>query len=455
MSLLSPEIETIFELPVPRELCGMDRGEFTDFESRQPGLGYSVAYSSNDGQLTVYIYDGGDPNVSSDLRSDATLTRFKSELADILSNDARPGHSAELRKKFEMTHVEDFGPDFLGALIKGSDAQGAYDWDSFYLLGAKNQKLVKLRGTARLGVDLFDLWFQEISAAYVRLLWPERVEQYRRDRTPPIDAAPAQSTQVLLTGAAQGDRRAMSELADRYFKGEGGEARDLMQAAYWTKCAADRGNVHAQFNIGLSFSIGDGVMPDASEAAKWYRLAADQGHPQAQFNLGKAYADGEGVLPNLTEAVRWYRLAADQGYAPAQTNLGYAYSNGAGIGPDPTEAIMWYLCAAKQGYPEAQLNLADAYSRGRHVPQDPAKAAAWYRLAAEQGNAQAQLNLGVACATGDGVRRNLAKAYLWFFRAAELGLALAARNRDLAETDMTPFEFEAAQSLVEEWKRRR
>ena len=72
MSLLSPEIETIFELPVPRELCGMDRGEFTDFESRQPGLGYSVAYSSNDGQLTVYIYDGGDPNVSSDLRSDAT-----------------------------------------------------------------------------------------------------------------------------------------------------------------------------------------------------------------------------------------------------------------------------------------------------------------------------------------------------------------------------------------------
>ena len=55
---------------------------------------------------------------------------------------------------------------------------------------------------------------------------------------------------------------------------------------------------------------------------EWKPLAADQGHADAQYNLGLMYANGEGVVEDDAEAVRWYRLAADQGHADAQHNLG-------------------------------------------------------------------------------------------------------------------------------------
>ena len=58
----------------------------------------------------------------------------------------------------------------------------------------------------------------------------------------------------------------------------------------------------------------------------WYRLAAEQGDASAQYNLGVMYAKGRGVLKDEAEAVRWYRLAAEQGDAYAQNNLGVMYA---------------------------------------------------------------------------------------------------------------------------------
>jgi TPR repeat protein len=69
------------------------------------------------------------------------------------------------------------------------------------------------------------------------------------------------------------------------------------------------------------------VRRDYAEAVAWYRKAADKGLATAQYNLGVAYANGDGVLQDDAEAARWYRLAADQGYPAAQLNLGLAYAN--------------------------------------------------------------------------------------------------------------------------------
>ena len=60
------------------------------------------------------------------------------------------------------------------------------------------------------------------------------------------------------------------------------------------------------------------------------RQAAEQGDARAQFNLGIMYDNGEGVLKDEAEAVKWYRLAAEQDLANAQNNLGTAYTNGQG-----------------------------------------------------------------------------------------------------------------------------
>jgi uncharacterized protein len=57
-------------------------------------------------------------------------------------------------------------------------------------------------------------------------------------------------------------------------------------------------------------------------------FAAEQGYAEAQYNLGVMYGNGNGVVQDYAEAVKWYRLAAEQGNAKAQNNLGVMYEYG-------------------------------------------------------------------------------------------------------------------------------
>ena len=54
------------------------------------------------------------------------------------------------------------------------------------------------------------------------------------------------------------------------------------------------------------------MLQDYAAAVKWYRRAAEQGHASAQFNLGVMYDGGQGVLQDYAAAVKWYRRAAEQ-----------------------------------------------------------------------------------------------------------------------------------------------
>jgi TPR repeat protein len=57
------------------------------------------------------------------------------------------------------------------------------------------------------------------------------------------------------------------------------------------------------------YDEGKGVLLDDKEAVKWYRKAADQGHASAQYNLGLMYAYGEGVLKSMAQAKYWIQKA--------------------------------------------------------------------------------------------------------------------------------------------------
>jgi len=52
---------------------------------------------------------------------------------------------------------------------------------------------------------------------------------------------------------------------------------------------------------------------------------------EAQFDLGLRYYNGEGVVKNYKQAVYWYEKAANQGNADAQFNLGLCYGLGQGV----------------------------------------------------------------------------------------------------------------------------
>jgi len=73
---------------------------------------------------------------------------------------------------------------------------------------------------------------------------------------------------------------------------------------------------------------------DAILATKFRETRADaeRGDVVAQYNLGMMYADGRGVAQDDAQALTWFRKAADQGNAGAQDKLGFMYVNGRGRG---------------------------------------------------------------------------------------------------------------------------
>ena len=51
---------------------------------------------------------------------------------------------------------------------------------------------------------------------------------------------------------------------------------------------------------------------------RWFRLAADQGFATAQFNLGVSYYNGEGVLKDSVLAHMWLNIAGANGNEAAR-----------------------------------------------------------------------------------------------------------------------------------------
>lgn len=116
---------------------------------------------------------------------------------------------------------------------------------------------------------------------------------------------------------------------------------------------AERGNVLAQYKLGLMYNNGEGVPQDYRQAVDWFNRAAVLGYAPAQSSLGVKFEKGQGVKRNYSEAVRWYRFGAEQGYAMAQYRLGRMYVLGQGVRRDYTEAFAWFKIAAGQGIEDA------------------------------------------------------------------------------------------------------
>ena len=157
-------------------------------------------------------------------------------------------------------------------------------------------------------------------------------------------------------------------------------------------------------SMSYSGNVEDGVkfaqQGDFDQAHAVWLVEAEKGDPVAQFNLGVMYSKGDGVLQNEKEVARWYHLAAEQGYADAQHNLGVMYEKGLGLPRDFKEAVKWYRLAAEQGHASGQNNLGFMYYKGNGVLQNFEQAYAWWTIAAANGNEQARINIKV-CQSGE------------------------------------------------------
>ena len=74
--------------------------------------------------------------------------------------------------------------------------------------------------------------------------------------------------------------------------------------------AANEGDVHAKYRLGLVYLKGQGVRRDPRRARKWLHKAAEAGYAGAQAALGAMYAKEIGAERNIVQAYFWLKLAA-------------------------------------------------------------------------------------------------------------------------------------------------
>jgi TPR repeat protein len=87
---------------------------------------------------------------------------------------------------------------------------------------------------------------------------------------------------------------------------------------------AEKGDVNAQYNMGVMYELGHGVPVNPAQAAAWYRKAADKGHPNAMLNLATLVVEHARGPADLVPAYTWLLLADhDPGVRPlAQRDIG-------------------------------------------------------------------------------------------------------------------------------------
>jgi len=112
---------------------------------------------------------------------------------------------------------------------------------------------------------------------------------------------------------------------------------------------AEKGDVSAQYTVGIASYEGLGTPQDYALAMKWFSRAAAQDLAPAEYCVGVMLAHGEGVRANPAAAIAWYKRAAAHGYGPAFHNLAIQYGEGRGVSQDMAIALGYFMVSAERG----------------------------------------------------------------------------------------------------------
>lgn len=109
-----------------------------------------------------------------------------------------------------------------------------------------------------------------------------------------------------------------------------------------------------QYNLGVMYQFGRGVVQDLAEAFRLYELSAQPGYASPQYNLGGMLRSGLGAAQDFVRAASWYWKAAQHNHATAQFNLGVMYERGDGVSADLSRVIFgiteqWKMGMSRRG----------------------------------------------------------------------------------------------------------
>ena len=164
---------------------------------------------------------------------------------------------------------------------------------------------------------------------------------------------------------------------------------DYKAALKHFKPLAEKGDISAQFNMGLMYENGHGVPKDDKKAIYWWTKSATQGYAKAQLLLGQKYHLGEGTPKNIDKAIHWYTKSAEQEFAMAQYNLGHIYESDMYGKENKKTSLYWYTKSAKNGNKDAQEIIGRLYFKGEEIPQNTKLAYMWLTISKQNGNRDA------------------------------------------------------------------
>jgi localization factor PodJL len=140
-----------------------------------------------------------------------------------------------------------------------------------------------------------------------------------RDAAAKVDNGDASGVASLRTAANLGYAPAQRRLGKLYEDGGVGVAKDPVEGRRWTLRAAANGDVRAMHNLALDYYQGVGGPKSPAIAAQYFQRAAELGLRDSQYNLARFLEAGIGAPQDLAGAYRWYLIAARGGDTEAQT----------------------------------------------------------------------------------------------------------------------------------------
>jgi len=151
---------------------------------------------------------------------------------------------------------------------------------------------------------------------------------------------------------------------------------------------AKQGNPEWQNRLGYYYSHGYGIYKDIQQAIYWYKIAANNGVESAKFDLGLIYNNQD----NCSEAVFWFKKFIENNNTKideasikmlqlSYQKLGYYYLYGKGIAKDRNEGFRYLQKAVELGDVMANLYLAQCYMYGWGCELDYTKALEYSKVA--------------------------------------------------------------------------
>jgi len=154
---------TVFNFTFPEEVAGAQRISFRDYESNQPGLGYSAGYKQGNLTGTVYIYDDRKQSIPDDPQSPLVKAQLEQSRRDVVG--LRRGIGVKFKEDFTIEDARG-RTRLICAAFAITDDDGR-PRDSFSCLGVAKNKFLKFRIS---GVSQAEA--RQFVNAWINLLWP-------------------------------------------------------------------------------------------------------------------------------------------------------------------------------------------------------------------------------------------------------------------------------------------